>query len=207
MIDFEKSIEKKFPVFEMEIEFLQKYKEYSVTLPLINVSGRYHILFEIRSQSLYEQPCEVCFPGGRVEKDEYPIQAALRETYEELGIKPVDIKIIGRMKPWIPQFMSVIHPFIAVLKKDDFHINPMEVEDIFCVPVEYFFNTVPEQGCTEIVVKPSENFPYHLIQAGRDYKWRNVSMPVYFYKYKERIIWGLTAFITKVFSQMLKDEV
>ena len=207
MIDFEKSIETIFPVFEKEIEFLQEYKEYSVTVPLINISGRYHVLFELRSQSLYEQPGEVCFPGGRVEKDEYPIQAAVRETYEELGIKPEDIRIIGRMKPWIPQFMSVIHPFIAILKKDDFRISPMEVEDIFCVPVDYFFNTVPKEAYTEIAVKPSENFPYHLIQAGRDYKWRTVSMPVYFYIYKDRIIWGLTAFIIKIFSQKLKDEV
>ena len=207
MIDFEKSIETLFPVFEKEIEFLQEYKEYSVTVPLINISGRYHVLFELRSQSLYEQPGEVCFPGGRVEKDEYPIQAAVRETYEELGIKPEDIRIIGRMKPWIPQFMSVIHPFIAILKKDDFRISPMEVEDIFCVPVDYFFNTVPKEAYTEIAVKPSENFPYHLIQAGRDYKWRTVSMPVYFYIYKDRIIWGLTSFIIKIFSQKLKDEV
>ena len=61
----------------------------AVLIPLIQVDGEWHILFEVRSLTMRKQPGDISFPGGRIDKtDPTPLAAALRETYEELGINP-----------------------------------------------------------------------------------------------------------------------
>ena len=48
----------------------ENFKRASVTIPLVNYNNSLHILFEVRSKTLRNQPNEVCFPGGKIEKDE-----------------------------------------------------------------------------------------------------------------------------------------
>jgi len=50
-------------------EFYDKIRNYAVLIPIIEVDGKDHILFEVRSQNI-TQPGEVSFPGGRVEMGE-----------------------------------------------------------------------------------------------------------------------------------------
>ncbi len=55
----------------------------------------YHILFEVRSNKLSQQPGEICFPGGRREHDETSMETSIRETCEELLISESNIKLYG----------------------------------------------------------------------------------------------------------------
>lgn len=48
----------------------EKDKVSAVMIPLIKKNDGYHILFEVRSNKLSQQPGEICFPGGRREHDE-----------------------------------------------------------------------------------------------------------------------------------------
>ena len=62
--------------------------EYAVLVPLVEKEGRLWLLFETRASTLVgHQPNEVCFPGGRREPGERPADTALRETWEEIGIR------------------------------------------------------------------------------------------------------------------------
>ena len=65
----------------------------AVLIPLIQKDDGYHILFEVRSKKLQHQPGEVCFPGGRVEERETTLEAAVRETKEELLIDDSQLKL------------------------------------------------------------------------------------------------------------------
>lgn len=64
-------------------------------IPLVEKDGELHLLFEVRAKHMESQPGEICFPGGHVEQGENPKDAALRETFEELGIPTEKIELIG----------------------------------------------------------------------------------------------------------------
>ena len=68
---------------------------FSVLVPVVERAGELNLLFEVRAKNMKSQPGEICFPGGHVEKGETPQQAALRETFEEIGIDRQKIELIG----------------------------------------------------------------------------------------------------------------
>ena len=70
--------------------------EYAILVPLVQWEGQRCLLFETRADTLVgHQPGEVCFPGGRREHGEPPRETALRETWEEIGIPPEEIRVLA----------------------------------------------------------------------------------------------------------------
>ena len=70
--------------------------EYAVLLPLVEQEGKLCLLYETRAETLVgHQPGEVCFPGGRREPGEKPVDTAIRETWEELGIPAEAIEVLA----------------------------------------------------------------------------------------------------------------
>ena len=77
---------------------INKFHRFAVLIPLIErEDGNVDVLFETRAQELDAQPGEICFPGGAMEGGESPLETALRETCEEIGVAADDIEIIGQM--------------------------------------------------------------------------------------------------------------
>jgi 8-oxo-dGTP pyrophosphatase MutT (NUDIX family) len=56
--------------------------DYAVLIPFVTTEEGKALLLEVRSQ-LVKQPGEICFPGGRVEAGETPVETAVRETCED----------------------------------------------------------------------------------------------------------------------------
>lgn len=188
---------------------LDNQSEYSVILPLIEVDNEIYILFETRSYNLKTQPGEISFPGGKIEDNETYLDAAIRETCEELNIGDKDVNVTGQLDYITTPYNIIIYPFVAKLKINnicDINFNKEEVDDVFIVPLEFFINNKPITQNIEIKTNIKKDFPFHLIPNGRDYKWRSGSYPVYFYTYKDKIIWGLTARITKNFIDIINDN-
>ena len=88
----------------------------AVIIPLVQVDGEWHILFEVRSFTMRKQPGDISFPGGRIDStDPTPLAAALRETYEELGVDPKSVTLVRQLSPYIASSTFVIYPFVAAL--------------------------------------------------------------------------------------------
>lgn len=180
----------------------------SVLLPIIDVDKEPHLLFEVRSHQLKSQPGEICFPGGKVDADETLRKSAVRETIEELNIKAENIEIIGKLDPVVTTFNMIIYPFCAFLqniKLEDINYSTDEVDSIFTVPIKEIISQKPLLHRLKVTTTPDENFPFHLISQGEDYSWKANDYYVYFYKYKEKVIWGITAKILKNFLDILSD--
>lgn len=182
-------------------------KEYAVVLPLINIEGRWEVIYEVRSNNLKRQPGEISFPGGQVEEGENYRQAAIRETMEELNIGEENISIIGELDFLVSRDNTIIYAFVAIIENihiDDINPNLEEVDHIFTVPIDFFLNNEPKLYYIDLHPIFSEDFPYNLIPNGKDYKWRMGKHSVYFYNYEDYIIWGYTARMTKNFIDIIK---
>ena len=85
--------------------------DFAVMAPLVRVGGETHLLFEVRALHMRRQPGEVCFPGGRIEPGEEPVECAVRETTEELGIGRERIRIVGSIGliyTWMDEPVDVV---------------------------------------------------------------------------------------------------
>lgn len=173
---------------------------YSVLVPLVDFHQEAHILYELRSAEIDRQPSEVCFPGGQIEQGESPLQAALREMYEETGIPETDIQIISELDTYRPPSDIVIYPFLGELSPDSLcslKPNPAEVQECFLVPVSFLLQE-PYSYTYSIRPQPGEDFSYERIGiSDHTYNWRSMHHQILSWEYQGKYIWGMTAQITK----------
>lgn len=182
--------------------------KFSVLIPLVQVAGKWEVIYELRARHMKTQPGEVSFPGGKVEKGESFRTAAIRETVEELGVTPGDIDILGELDFLVSYANFTIHCFLGVLKVDDLdslQINPDEVDHIFTVPVDFLLQTEPLSYELVLKTEDTEDFPYELIPRGREYNFREGKHQVLFYQYGDYIVWGLTARLTKHLTDIIRE--
>lgn len=180
---------------------------FSVLVPIIEINNEFNLIFEVRSMSIKRQPGEISFPGGRIEDGESPLDAAVRETWEETGIDKENIEIITELDYASNKNGSFVYSFLGHIKNTDYSnikFSKDEVSELFYVPLSYFLENEPEEYYINYYPEIEENFPLHMINEGANYKWESIKYPVYFYKYNNYIIWGLTAKITNSFIKKLK---
>jgi 8-oxo-dGTP pyrophosphatase MutT (NUDIX family) len=181
---------------------------FSVLIPLIEIDGEIHLLYEVRSQNLNSQPGQISFPGGRIERGEEFSQAAVRESSEELLIPESKIELIGETDYLITPFNFIIYAFVGKINVDsieEIKVNNYEVEEIFTVPLKFFLNHQAEKYAAVLKSEFDQDFPYHLLPQGERYNPRQGDYQIYFYRYQGRVIWGITAEITKTFIDIIRD--
>lgn len=183
-----------------------EYKKSAVVIPLVEIEGETNLIFEVRSLKLRSQPGDICLPGGKVDKGESYEETAARELREELLLGEEDFHIVGEMDYVITPYGSEMHCYVAqVYKKPDTY-NKEEVDHIFYVPLKYLLDKEPQCYTMKIGPKLQEDFPFHLIRGGREYKFASTTLNQYFYTYKDYNIWGFTALLLKRFIDIIKDE-
>ena len=175
-------------------------------LPLVQMEDELHVLFELRSPDLDAQPGEVCFPGGAMEAGETPLQASVRETMEELGIKREDIKIINKLDTLQSHANLSIYCYLGIINTCQFNINKAEVAEIFTVPLSFFVENEPEIEWVDVVQIPPEDFPYEKVNSPKAYEWRSGKVDIHIYMHGEYPIWGLTARMMYNFIEILEGK-
>jgi 8-oxo-dGTP pyrophosphatase MutT (NUDIX family) len=160
-------------------------REASVLIPLFFRAGVPQVLFTKRTESLRTHAGQISFPGGaRDESDPTPLHAALRETQEELGIPPQQVEVLGLLDeiPTITQFRVV--PFVGVIPSNFAYLaNPAEIEEIIEVPIAH-------------LLKPE-------IQRMQVRQVFGQEKEIYFYDYRQHVIWGATARILRNLLQIV----
>ncbi len=173
---------------------------YAVMVPVIDIRGEAHILYELRSSYIDRQPGEVCFPGGEIEEGETPRQAALRETWEEIGIRLREEDIVADLDILHPPSSIVLYPFLTILPEDALEhlkLSECEVAECFTVPVS-FLEKDPYIYRYRIKQGLGDDFQYEKIGLKeRRYNWRSMEQEIISWEYEGRYIWGLTASITR----------
>lgn len=180
---------------------------YAVLIPLIEIDGQTHILYELRSHNMSNQPGEISFPGGKVELRESYREAAVRETMEELNIARENIEVIEQLDYLVSYANITIYSFLGKLSGidvDKLRPNIAEVDHVFTVPLDFFLENEPDCYYLDVKTDLNDEFPYNLIPNGRNYKFRRGRQTVMFYYFKDYIIWGFTAKMTRKLIEIIK---
>lgn len=179
-------------------------KSSAVVIPLIEISGELHVLFEVRSRDLRFQPGEVCFPGGRIDAGETPLEAAVRELCEELSIDFVDFKILRDLTPLAGPTGALVYPFVALLKNYDMSYSPDEVERVFTYPVSYFVEHPGVSYPMKKVTVAPDDFPYHKVTGSTDtYNWHEQHYDMWIYEDTCPVVWGFTGRLLHAFLELI----
>ncbi len=156
--------------------------EAAVLVPIFDKAGDYYLLFTRRSQLVAYHKGQVSFPGGaRSEADVSLKDTALRESWEEIGLRARDVEVVGELDdtPTTTSNFS-ISPFVAFVPYPyEFTINRAEIDEVFGVPISFLLSGVGRRE--------------------ESYIFGDQSVVGYVYEYEGRIIWGATARIVQQF--------
>lgn len=154
---------------------VQKLQPAGVLIPVLERSGQLSVLLTQRSAELKHHAGQVSFPGGRMEDaDEDVVQAALRETHEEVGIPPEAITVIGYLDPMPTVTGYAVTPVVGMVSGDaPLRLDRTEVEYAFEVPLTYLLDERNERA------------------SEREYQGRTI--PTVEFHYESERIWGATA--------------
>lgn len=184
------------------------FKFFSVLVPVVEKEGKLYLLYERRARDMKRQPGEICFPGGELEQDETTKECALRETWEEIGIPQESIRVVGQLDTIYTYSNFAMYCYLGIVDAkalDHMVLNPGEVEETFLVELDWLLTHEPEIYWTDVIPEPPEGFPYEKVTGGMPYSWRKGKAPVPVYEeYDGNVIWGLTARITKRFTDVIK---
>lgn len=185
-------------------EIIGDQKQFAVFLPLIKVKNQYHVLYEVRADHI-SQAGETSFPGGTIESGETPKMAAIRETSEELNI-PIDWIDVWQELDYLVSEWAIVHCFVGEIKNttlDSLHPNK-EVDYVFTIPLTDLLNQTPIIKTVSYQAQTNDEFPYHLINHGKKYPFRNIKHSITMYQLPNEKLWGMTATLTYQFIQLLK---
>ena len=173
----------------------------AILIPVVRYKDEPALLMEVRSLNVW-QPGEICFPGGHIEAGENCIDTALRETFEELGIRPSSVNVLQRMEPERHLEKMFVYPVLAEIdpfEPERLLLRQEEVSEVFTMPFAWLLSHEP--AVYDISDPESEKLPVILRQYLRNYKrGRNTT---YYWAYEQYGIWGLTARILVRFRDML----
>lgn len=189
-------------------------------IPFLIRDGAYHVLYEIRAAKLRSQPGEICFPGGRIETGEDPMETAIREATEELCIDRKQIEIVGALDDTIGPGAIPLFTYIGVLHDYEGSRSSAEVDTVFTLPLDWILVNDPDVYKINLERKMPEDFPYEYVPGGRGYRWREQFYSVPFYPQlqtdlslfevpqtkKMPILWGVTARVTYALARLLRED-
>lgn len=144
----------------------------AVLVPLLDVGGVLHVLYTRRAVSLPHHQGQVAFPGGTREPGDADLAVtALRESYEEIGLLPDDVRLLGTLDD-IETVASrfVITPFVGVAPHPyAWRPCPDEVDTIFTVPLDAL--TAPDAERSEVWDFDGRAVPVRLFPVGGQTIW------------------------------------
>lgn len=158
----------------------------AVLLPIILRDDGPTLLFTQRTAHLNAHAGQISFPGGRMETyDASPVDAALRETEEEVGLARHHIDVIGMLPEYHTGTGFRVTPVVGIVQPPfDMRADPYEVAEIFEVPLAFLMNGMHHQRRTAEFVTGNRTF--------------------YVMPYERFFIWGATAGMLRNFFHFLR---
>lgn len=160
----------------------------AVVVPIFRKDNECYLLFTERTDTVKNHKGQISFPGGACEtRDGTPVNTALRECAEEVGLTGGSVEIIGELDDEITVTSSfVITPFVAFISSPgEVKIDPREVKQTIEIPISALQDKDSWREETKIM--------------------DGQSVTTYFYNYQGKVIWGATARILNKFLDVFNQ--
>lgn len=151
----------------------------AVLVPVVTHPEGATFLLTERAAHLRSHSGQIAFPGGRVDpEDRSPIDAALREAEEEIGLDRSWVQPLGYLDAYLSGSNFFVLPVVAAVQPGfRLTINADEVADAFEVPVSFLMDEAN-----------------HAIHSR---EWNGAMRRYYAMPFADRYIWGVTAGILR----------
>tara|TARA_B100000886_G_scaffold285440_1_gene209884 strand:- start:143 stop:757 length:615 start_codon:yes stop_codon:yes gene_type:complete len=158
----------------------------AVLILLYPLGNNWYFYLTKRTKTVEHHKGQISLPGGMLEKGESSQEAAIRETYEELGIKPQAINIIGSLTPfYIPISGFNVFPHVGwIAKCPTLEIQSKEVSKVFAPSVSSLISPQNKKIKKSTMLGQKVKIPY--------------------FNLNNEIVWGATSMILSEFKSILK---
>jgi len=158
-----------------------QWQDAAVLIPLFFKNGEAHLLFTKRTEFLRHHKGQVSFPGGKFDKSDKNLEkTAVRETFEEIGLKKDDINVLGKTDKFLTNTHFLVQPYAGFFPYPyNFKVNSGEIDRLIEVPIQHLTD---------------ENFFEVKFISYNDQLW-----PIHYYYYNDDVIWGVTGFLLSNF--------
>ncbi|ATE62601.1 CoA pyrophosphatase [Thauera sinica] len=165
-----------------------QHRPAAVLVPLVTRNVVPSVLLTRRTDHLHHHPGQISFPGGRVEDvDHSPVETALRETEEEIGLDRSHVELLGSLPDYFTGTGFRVTPVVGLVHPPfDLHLDAFEVAEAFEVPLTHFLNPANHQRLSRVFEGRMRQF---------------YAMP-----YNDYYIWGATAGIIMSLYRLLQGE-
>ena len=162
-------------------------KQASVGIIVFKENNKLFFVLTKRTENVEHHKGQVSLPGGAIEKNESAMDASLRETYEEIGINPSTLKILGELSSlYTPVSHFNIRVFLWYSNiKPDFKIDNNEVDKVYKISFDELSD---------------DNLVSHTPISKSGMK---INVPAY--HFNECICWGATAMILTELKDLIID--
>ena len=157
----------------------------SVLIVIIERESGMSVLLTRRTAHLKAHAGQISFPGGRSEpEDSSPIETALREAREEIGLGPERVDVLGTLPDYLTATGYRVTPVVSVIRSTaqsplQLTAQVEEVAEIFEVPLDFLMDGQSHQLRSRFLSMGADRSP--------------VKRSFYAMPYKQYFIWGATA--------------
>jgi 8-oxo-dGTP pyrophosphatase MutT (NUDIX family) len=162
-----------------------QFRPAAVLAPIVTRPEGWTMMFTERSHETPAHPGQISFPGGRVQADDAsPLDTALRETEEEIGLARSHVTLLGRLPEYeIPSGFRITPVVGWVVPPFELALDAFEVASAFEAPLAHFIDAGRYQR--------------------RDYRFRGRHRHYMAIPYAGRYVWGATAGMLYRFARVL----
>ena len=163
------------------------YPEAGILVPVTDNQRDPEMIFTLRSANLKTHRGQVAYPGGKRDPEDVSLAAtALRETHEEIGLPPDQVKVIAPLSQVMSLHRILVTPYVGVVPGDHpLEPNLAEIESVFRVPISYFLED--KRARTDTL------------------SFLNSTLYVPCYQWERYQIWGLSAVVLVDFLNAVYD--
>ena len=158
----------------------------AVLMPIFQEASSCFFLLTLRTDKVETHKNQISFPGGvQASEDRDLTHTALRETWEEIGLVPGKVSILGEFDEYYSVTGLIVTPFVGwIAPPQDLTPNPDEVEEVLRVP----WNIFRDNRLLRVEMK----------------KRFEQEKKIYFYQFEKKEVWGLTAQIIRDFLKLVE---